>query len=215
MKNKDEIKLEIFELAQKISRASSEKFLMETTKELFEKSILLKYAKEIDTPVVTKQEEKIVVVTEVPIAPKAEVQPPAQATIDLFSGEITSPIPSPTEEAVKVSPEGGDLEGAKKPAVKERKEPKKTADETMAEKLQHKRIADLKAAIGINEKFQFINELFDGNMKEYNCAVDQVNNFSSHSEAESYIANLKDVYKWQPDNHIADSFMELVQRRFA
>ena len=148
---------------------------------------------------------------------------------------IASPQPPPSEGAVKVSPIGttesgerSSLEGAapsapephlppvaEKPAVKERKGPKKTADETMAEKLQHKRIADLKAAIGINEKFQFINELFEGNMKEYNCAVDQVNSFSSHAEAESYIANLKDVYKWQPDNHIAESFMELVERRFA
>jgi hypothetical protein len=110
-------------------------------------------------------------------------------------------------------------------APKEKKEHKKLSEtksafggkkeESVAEKLQHNKITDLKASIGINEKFQFINELFEGNMKEYNVAVDQINSFSSHSEAESYISNLENVYKWQADNHIAEGFKELVERRFA
>ena len=213
MKNKDEIKLEIFELAQKISRASSEKFLMETTKELFEKSILLKYAKDIEAPpVVTKREEKIVVVTEEivksdSLQKESIGQPTSQVTIDLFSSETVqteSLIPAPQPEPV-----------AEKTAPKERKESKKKVDESVAEKLQHNKITDLKGSIGINEKFQFINELFEGNMKEYNVAVDQINSFSSLPEAQSYVANLEEVYKWQADNLIAANFKELVERRFA
>src|ERR1051325_1170887 len=63
-------------------------------------------------------------------------------------------------------------------------------EESVAEKISHKKISDLKSVIGINEKFQFINELFDGNMKEYNVALDQINNFSSLGEAVNYLANL-------------------------
>ncbi len=90
----------------------------------------------------------------------------------------------------------------------------KKSEESVAEKLSHKRISDLKSVIGINEKFQFINELFDGNMKEYNVALDQINNFSSLGEAVNYLANLKEVYKWSPENSIASNFEELVQRKF-
>ena len=208
MRTKDEIKLEIFELAQKISRASSQKFLLETTREIYEKAILLKHANGEDEPVIVKERAVPEVTAETLV--KNEEQPAKQATIDLFSIEeptqaetAPSAIPDPVTEPV-----------AEKPVMKEQKKPKQIAEESMVEKLQHKRIADLKAAIGINEKFQFINELFDGNMKEYNVAVDQVNNFSSQSEAESYLSNLREMYKWDPENAIALNFQELVERRF-
>ena len=112
--------------------------------------------------------------------------------LDLFSAAIT-PEHKKEKEAEKIS--------AKK-------------EETVAEKISHKKVSDLKSEIGINEKFQFINELFDGNMKEYNVALDQINNFSSLGEAVNYLANLKEVYKWSADNSIASNFEELVQRRF-
>ncbi len=201
MKTKDEIKHEIYELAQKISKASSDKFLTETARDIYEKVVLLKHAPDEEHQVIAKQEEKIVVISEEPV--KIEPQPIKQAAIDLFSAE---PVPTEATPPPQL-PE--------KPAPKERKEPKKKVDESVAEKLQYKKITDLKASIGINEKFQFINELFEGNMKEYNCAVDQINSFASHAEAESYIGNLENVYKWQADNHVAENFKELVQRRFA
>ena len=212
MKNKDEIKHEIFDLAQKISRASSEKTLTEITREMHELVVLLKYAKDLDVIPAPKEEEKVVIANAEPtkVEPQPVVVEKQQVTIDLFSTETAvaepvaaAPTPAPTPVAEKPVP------------VKEKKEPKKKASESVAEKLQHNKITDLKASIGINEKFQFINELFEGNMKEYTVAVDQINSFSSHSDAESYIANLEEVYKWQEENQIAGNFKELVQRRFA
>lgn len=212
MKTKDEIKLEIFELAQKISRASSSKTLTETTREMYEKAILLKYASDIKQTETKPQEPAVTV--ETPVV-KAEPTPIARTTIDLFSAPA-EPVAEPQAISPPISePERMPEPVAEKPAPKPRKEPKKNAEESMAERLQHKRIADLKAAIGINEKFQFINELFEGNMKEYNCAVDQINSFSSSEEAETYLSNLETVYKWQADNPIAENFKELVERRFS
>ena len=102
--------------------------------------------------------------------------------------------------------------------VKEKSAEKVTAkktEESVAEVLAHKKVSDLKSAIGINEKFQFINELFDGNMKEYTVALDQINNFSSTNEANNYLANLKEMYKWDSENSIAKQFTELVERKFS
>ena len=133
---------------------------------------------------------------------KETIKPETQSiAVDHFSSEIfhgaAFPAPVPQESVVK--------ESAKR---------KNKSNESVSEKLQHKKISDLKAAIGINEKFQFINELFEGNMKEYNVAIDQINNFISRSEAESYLANLQEVYKWSDENPIAANFLELVERRF-
>ncbi len=216
MKTKDEIKHEIYDLAQKVSRASSEKFLLETAREIYELAALLKHAPKDEAPAVAKQEEKPALVSD--DSTKPEAQPAKQATIDLFSAEVpettqaeapsapTQPEPQPQPQPIQVAPE--------KIVSKEKKEPKKKNAESVAEKLQHNKISDLKSAIGINEKFQFINELFEGNMKEYTVAVDQVNSFSTHAEAESYLANLQDIYKWEDENSIVGNFKELVQRRF-
>ncbi|MFI5163806.1 MAG: hypothetical protein ACHQHP_01005 [Bacteroidia bacterium] len=199
MKNKEEIKEEIYSLAKKISETTSEDSLFESARELYEKTILLKHhTPAIEPLVAVKQEEKTVVVTEESIKP--EPQPVKQVAIDLFSTET---VQAETSSVL-----------VEKPAPKELKEQKRKIQESVSEKLQHKKISDLKAAIGINEKFQFINELFEGNMKEYNVAIDQINNFSSHPEAESYLANLREVYKWNEENPIAANFLELVERRF-
>ena len=184
-------------LAERIkSNASDTDSLLTDVAHLYEMAILLKHLPYEARTNGTIKEEKIEVIAE-----KKNAEP-----LDLFSlaetavpEKIETPLPAttPKKETPKTAPV------------------KKKADESVAEKLQHNKIFDLKSAIGINEKFQFINELFDGNMKEYTVAVDQINSFSSLTEAESYIANLKEVYKWKPDNHIADNFKELVERRFA
>ena len=173
---------------------------------------------EIKSPELT---EKTVVsevklpVAEIPIAPVPEAKPKQEEK------------PAPVNEAPKANqPDlfGGDLPPAsqepakEKPKEKPKENPKAAEkpqdDKSLVTKLQKKPIADLKSAIGINEKFQFINELFGGNMTEYNIAVNQVNICSSREEAEAYLDTLRDLYKWKPDNEAVMSFSELVERRF-
>jgi hypothetical protein len=208
MNSKDQIKVEIYNLAQKISKASSDRFMLETAREIYENAALLKYAPDTEIPPVLQKEEPASAPVKEEL-PKPTTEPIAaeqkQATIDLFSAE-PRPEPTPGEKPVPVS---------EKPAIKEKKEPKKKSNESVAEKLQHNKITDLKASIGINEKFQFINQLFEGNMKEYTVAIDQINSFTSLAEAESYLANLEEVYKWKEDNQVAGGFKELVERRFS
>ena len=172
---------------------------------LYEMVVLLKhFSEEIKTntesippPTVIPKEEKVL--------------EKSQMSRDLFSEEaISAPVQKEIPDTVKTEtpPAAPKKETLKEPA-------KKKTKESVAEKLLHNKITDLKAAIGINEKFQFINELFDGNMKEYTVAIDQINNFSSFSEAETYLANLKEMYKWDTENAVALNFEELVQRRLS
>ena len=89
------------------------------------------------------------------------------------------------------------------------------ADNSIATKMQHQPISDIKKAIGINEKFLFINELFDGNMADYNEAIDHINaNCNNREEAESYIVFLKQNYSWDDARMSVSLFHNLIERRF-
>ena len=89
-------------------------------------------------------------------------------------------------------------------------------DKSIAGKLKNKPIKDLRSAIGINEKFIFLNELFDGNANGYNDAVDALNGFSSFEEANNYLENSWVAkYNWNLKNkYVKGDFMDLVHRRF-
>ena len=80
-------------------------------------------------------------------------------------------------------------------------------------KNQKPAIADMSKVIGINDKFQFANELFGGNMQEYSIAVQQLNSVESLEAAMDYFSNLQMLYKWDLENETVKRLLELVDRR--
>ena len=82
-----------------------------------------------------------------------------KTTIDLFSSSETSVADKFKEDSKSINEK-----------IISDKE-----DHSIAARMQKGRISDLKFAIGLNEKFLFINELFDGNMKDYANAIDLLN----------------------------------------
>jgi hypothetical protein len=92
---------------------------------------------------------------------------------------------------------------------------KKKEDNSLVEKLRHTPISDLRTAVGVNEKFQYINELFGGNYDDYNASIELLNKCKSFTDAEIFIAeNIFDKYKWEAENRNVANFMDLVERRF-
>ncbi|MFM2225693.1 MAG: hypothetical protein RJA07_1895 [Bacteroidota bacterium] len=84
----------------------------------------------------------------------------------------------------------------------------------LADKLEHSPIKDLKATIGFNDKFSFIQNLFAGNDAAYKMAVDQLNSFTSKAEAEQLITELSNQNKWNENEEISEHFKELINRKF-
>ena len=88
-------------------------------------------------------------------------------------------------------------------------------DKSIATKLQKNPVSDLKKSIGINEKFSFINELFDGDLNAYNSAIEKLNGSNNLDEANAFLQNeLIEKYNW---NGESDSFLklrDLLDRRF-
>lgn len=76
-------------------------------------------------------------------------------------------------------------------------------------------IRDLKKAIGVNDRFLYINELFRGDENMYERSIKTINSFSILPEAEYWIQReLKTKIGWNDDNLTVKQFCQLVKRRF-
>lgn len=87
-------------------------------------------------------------------------------------------------------------------------------DTSLGSRLQQNKIQEIKSAIGINEKFQFINELFAGSMQDYTMAITQLNQFRNLEEAIGYIDILKFKYNWDMNADAFRKIMDIVRRRY-
>lgn len=86
----------------------------------------------------------------------------------------------------------------------------------LQEKLALDPIKDLKAAIGINDKFQFIETLFGGDEKAFDQAIKTINGFKIYAEAQFWIkSNLREQNNWEETAAVVKAFDLLVKRRFA
>jgi hypothetical protein len=72
-----------------------------------------------------------------------------------------------------------------------------------------------KMIININDKFRFINELFEANATEYNIAIEQINAVSTLIELNNYLNGLKSIYEWKDDSEVVKNIYALAQKRFA
>jgi hypothetical protein len=82
--------------------------------------------------------------------------------------------------------------------------------------LQDSPIKDLKKAIGLNERYLFINELFKGDETTYERSIKTINDFKIFAEAEYWIKReLKLKYAWSDGNETVKQFDQLVKRRFS
>lgn len=84
------------------------------------------------------------------------------------------------------------------------------------EQLGNGPLNNLKEAIGLNERFLFSNELFNGNMEAFNRALNELNHLENTPDAERLInEQLAPNYKWDIENEAVERFISLVKRRFA
>jgi len=87
-------------------------------------------------------------------------------------------------------------------------------EKRIADKLQENKIPDLRTTIGINDKFLFINELFEGNMRIYDEAIQKLNAGTTIAQADLLLLDLKIAYNWDSNSPTVKKFVELVRRKF-
>ncbi|MDL2240040.1 hypothetical protein LJC25_00795 [Bacteroidales bacterium OttesenSCG-928-K03] len=85
---------------------------------------------------------------------------------------------------------------------------------TIADKVSKEKISNIKLAIGINDKFYFINRLFDGDVNFYNETIEKFNNFSSLNDAKILLQLLINKYNWDFEDDAFRKFEDIIERRY-
>jgi len=84
-------------------------------------------------------------------------------------------------------------------------------DSEVTPRFQSKPIDDLKKGIGINDRFYFQRELFNGSSELMNQTLEQLNHMDSFNSADSFLtAN----FTWESNDDAVKAFKELVRRRY-
>jgi len=86
----------------------------------------------------------------------------------------------------------------------------------LSDMLTESPVKDLKKAIGVNDRFLFINDLFRGDEAMYERSIKTINNFSIYPEAQYWIEReLKVKIGWKESDPIVKQFDQLIKRRFS
>ena len=155
---------------------------------------------ELPEEIKNEEEERAMepeIFSEKPESPKSEKN--AMPILPGLFDEIQMETTIPTEKVAKI-------ESIQKP--------KPAGNNSIIEKAQRKAISDLRAAIGINEKYSFINELFKGDAEAYTQGLDTLNACENRAQAEEMIQNMEMKYNWNKESRPYLSFLEIFERRF-
>ena len=195
---------------------------------LYQKSIVFNYLNSVPEIPVVKAVPVMPVEVPETAPPKVEARPvtvPEAETPapELPKAELKQEVlppereePKPEVKAPETKPV--DLFGTELPPATEKPKPEKKAEKPVskpATNIQMSPVSDLRSAIGLNDKFQFANELFAGEMKEYDIALQQLNSSESAESAMNYFNSLQQLYNWDMENDTVKRLLTLVQRRYS
>lgn len=89
----------------------------------------------------------------------------------------------------------------------------KTEKNDINSKLNQSR-ADLRTAIGVHEKFMFINDLFSGNLREYTEFIQNLNAAENLDNAKEIIREVKEKKRWITTSLPYTTLENVVERKF-
>ena len=147
---------------------------------------------------VAKQEPK----AEPTIAPEPKVEAKPEPAPVPTPTPAPAPVAQPTAEPVRL----GDVLGGKTTTLAD-----KMADDS-APTAAFNRITDLRKAIGLNDRFLMIRDLFDGDAARYEDTITTLNEFDDLDECMIYIV---ENFVWNPDSEGAKLLVSLIERKLA
>lgn len=176
-------------------------------------------AKPVKTPELSKTPEPKITppVQDKPAqAVVVEQQPAPAAEIPSSAAKMPEPEKIPEPDVLVVKP------------VKEKKEPKTLADQfqvapTLHERLHEKMakeedtlshakpVKNLMEAIGINDRFTFVRELFNGDNAKFESAIHFLNEAGSFNDAYNYMIM---YFTWDMDSEPVQLLLDIIRRKF-
>ena len=170
--------------------------------------------------------------------PKPEHREPVAEDKTVVEAEVPEPPANPDPEPVAETPETivateepepdvvPDEETGEEPA------PKTTADlfsgsptiadsfhtekdNSIAAMVSPQSVQDLKMAIGINDKFLFINDLFNGDPPNYNDAIEKLNLAEDAQEAMKTLDGFREQLGWTDRSEAFGRLRKIVQSKYS
>jgi hypothetical protein len=116
---------------------------------------------------------------------------------------------SDSEEIIEKKPT------AEKTEVQNLNDSMQVKSETIGDIHSKKGIEGLKKSITINQRFMFVNELFEGNSEEFETVVSFLDNCQDKYDALDYIqVNYAEPKGWDLGSEEYEEFIEVINRRF-
>ncbi|MCX6247210.1 MAG: hypothetical protein NTW10_05715 [Bacteroidetes bacterium] len=192
--------------------------IMENIRKLYENLHMLNRVGDAGLHRIPPQQEMPSVVPEIPLSPEKdrenvpEEKPPSQPAVKIMVETTPSVAPSKEHHRHSAGSPGIDLFSTESSDFTEKL--KETREKSYASERISSQKKELKASISINEKFLFINELFDGNLREYNITIETLSGFKDLREALDFLDLLRIKNLWESDSMAFKRIRELVEKQF-
>lgn len=209
MDNRKKIKELIEDLNYRTDYKSSEE-IYELSRALFELAVLnLKGA----APNTTEDEQ-----AQVQMEPQPEIaQNETPKKIDPLVNEVVDQInPEPAQiSGAPIPDEQSEVEEVRDMEQKSTPESLRDTDATSTPPKSLNDSLGKTLNIGFNDRFAFVNKLFEGNQDDYNRVISQLNTMTSFIEARNFIESIvKPDYNWNDKEEYELRFMEIIERHF-
>lgn len=87
-------------------------------------------------------------------------------------------------------------------------------NESIGERLGASKLHTLKGAIGLNDKLQFIGELFAGDTDQFNKTIDALDQQPSNLDARKTLSQVAAKNGWDQESPLVEEFAKLIERRY-
>ena len=76
-------------------------------------------------------------------------------------------------------------------------------------------LPELRSLIGINDKFTFINDLFEKDMRNYNEFISTLNKIYNTAQAQAFVQQNATMHHWDKESMAVQLFMSVFKRRYS
>lgn len=179
-----------------------------------------------DIPVRTKSGRKMISLYDAPIKTsepaKESASVPAEEVVVVEKVEVE---PAPAPQPAPAPAPAPQPAPAPAPAPREEEAPQRLGDviaknvTTLADKMAEEqptaafnRITDIRKAIGLNDKFLMIRDLFGGDANLYEDTINHLNEYDDLDECMIFIV---ENFRWNPDSEGAKLLVSLLERKLS
>ena len=136
---------------------------------------------------------------------KTEVVPPEDITVSDVQDESSAPSPDKKADHSTVGDSFSPTDRLNEQIGSTR------GEDNVTKMIKTKPLANLDDAIGVNDKFLFIREIFNGSPESYNQAIERLNGVKTFADARNVLMSYTDDNK---ETKIVKQFLDIVKRKF-